>query len=100
VNQAELDAVAQQAAGRAVVSGPEVPESRVGEAGEARRELQAEQVEEREDDVAVAGGVGAVVRIGSWLRLSRIASRPCVASRTVARMTRVAKCVCWSETKA
>jgi hypothetical protein len=60
VDQVELDAVAQQSAGGAVVRGPDVPESRVGEAGEARRELQAEQVEEREDDVAVAGGVGAV----------------------------------------
>jgi len=39
---------------------PDAPQARVGEAREARRELQAEQVEEREDDVAVAGGVRAV----------------------------------------
>jgi hypothetical protein len=55
-----LDAVAQQPPGRAVVCGPGAPEAGVGEASEAGRELQAEQVEEREDDVAVAGGVGAV----------------------------------------
>jgi hypothetical protein len=60
VDEVGIDAVAQQPAGGAVVQRADVPEAGVGEAGEARRELQAEEVEEREDDVAVAGGVGAV----------------------------------------
>jgi hypothetical protein len=60
VQEVRFDALAQQPAGGAVVRSSGVPEAAVGEAGEAGRELQAEEIEEREDDVAVAGGVGAV----------------------------------------
>jgi hypothetical protein len=59
-DQVELHAVLEQPARGAVVSWSGPPQPGVGQAREARRELQAEEIEQREDDVAVAGGVGAV----------------------------------------
>ena len=97
-DQREADAVAKQPAGRAVVNGPAAPETSVGQPGEARREAQAEEVKQREDEVAVAGGVGAVDADRELAAVIEDPSRTYVASRTVVRITRVAKWVCWSET--
>jgi hypothetical protein len=65
-DQRRVHAVADQPACWAVVAGAGVPEAGVDEPRKPGCELQAEEVEQREDDVAVASGIGAMGRDRQW----------------------------------
>ena len=61
-DQLRVDRVVQQSAGgRVVAHSGQVVEPPIRESGEVRAEVELEQVEQAEDQVGVAGGVGGVL---------------------------------------